>query len=50
MDITGVSWSIGGLHDRAWKERSVFGKIRYMSYGGAQSKFDVKAYIHSILP
>ena len=47
---TGVSWSIGGLHDRAWKERSVFGKIRYMSYGGAQSKFDVKAYIHSILP
>ena len=45
----GISWSIGGLHDRAWKERSVFGKIRYMSYGGAKSKFDVKAYINSIL-
>lgn len=46
---TGVSWSIGGLHDRAWKERSVFGKIRYMSYGGAKSKFDIKAYINSNL-
>lgn len=28
--------------DRAWKERPVFGKIRYMSYNGAGSKFDVK--------
>jgi len=41
----GISWSIGGVHDRAWGERPVFGKIRYMSYAGARSKFDVKAYI-----
>ena len=27
----GVAWSIGGVHDRAWGERPVFGKIRYMS-------------------
>ena len=40
----GIAWSIGGLHDRAWGERPVFGKIRYMSYGGCRSKFDVRAY------
>jgi deoxyribodipyrimidine photo-lyase len=45
---TGIAWSIGGVHDRAWKERPVFGKIRYMSYNGACSKFDVKAYIKKV--
>ena len=42
---TGIAWSIGGVHDRAWFSRPVFGKIRYMSFGGARSKFDVDAYI-----
>ena len=42
---TGIAWSIGGLHDRAWKEREIFGKVRYMSYNGARSKFDIDAYI-----
>ena len=41
----GIAWSIGGVHDRAWNERPVFGKIRFMSYGGCASKFDVKRYI-----
>jgi len=41
----GVAWCIGGIHDRAWPERPVFGKIRYMSYNGCKSKFNVKAYI-----
>jgi deoxyribodipyrimidine photo-lyase len=41
----GIAWSIGGVHDRAWKERPVFGKIRYMSYGGSKSKFDVNLYV-----
>ena len=41
----GIAWSIGGVHDRAWGERPVFGKIRYMSYQGCKSKFDVKKYI-----
>ena len=41
----GIAWSIGGLHDRAWAERPVFGKIRYMSYRGCQSKFNVKKFI-----
>jgi deoxyribodipyrimidine photo-lyase len=44
----GIAWSMGGVHDRAWGERAVFGKIRYMSYNGARSKFDVKSYINRI--
>lgn len=41
----GIAWSIGGVHDRAWFERPIFGKIRYMSFGGAKSKFAVQKYI-----
>ncbi|MHA2392694.1 MAG: deoxyribodipyrimidine photo-lyase [Promethearchaeota archaeon] len=41
----GIAWSIGGVHDRAWGERRVFGKIRYMSYEGMKRKFNVKKYI-----
>lgn len=40
----GIAWSIGGVHDRAWFGRAIFGKIRYMSYGGCRTKFDVRAY------
>ena len=42
--IVGVMWSICGVHDRAWTERPVFGKVRYMNYAGAKRKFDVSAY------
>lgn len=41
----GVAWSVGGVHDRAWTERPVFGKIRYMNYNGCKRKFDVVSYI-----
>uniref|UniRef100_A0A0D9XI42 Deoxyribodipyrimidine photo-lyase n=1 Tax=Leersia perrieri TaxID=77586 RepID=A0A0D9XI42_9ORYZ len=41
----GCMWSICGLHDQGWKERPVFGKIRYMNYAGCKRKFDVDAYI-----
>jgi deoxyribodipyrimidine photo-lyase len=44
----GIAWSIGGVHDRAWGSRPVFGKIRYMSYNGCKSKFDVKKYIEKV--
>ena len=44
---TGCAWSIGGVHDRAWTERPVFGKIRYMNRNGAARKFDVDEYIKS---
>jgi deoxyribodipyrimidine photo-lyase len=44
----GCAWSIGGLHDRPWFERKVFGKIRYMNRSGAERKFDVNKYINKI--
>ncbi len=40
----GIAWSIGGVHDRAWFDRPVFGKIRYMNANGCARKFDVNAY------
>jgi deoxyribodipyrimidine photo-lyase len=42
---TGCAWSIGGIHDRAWVERPVYGKIRYMNRNGAARKFDLNSYI-----
>lgn len=42
---TGIMWSMGGLHDRPWKERSIFGTVRYMSYNGCKRKFNVDQYI-----
>lgn len=44
----GIAWSIGGVHDRAWQERLVFGKIRYMNAAGCRRKFDVDGYISSV--
>ncbi|MCG7843814.1 MAG: deoxyribodipyrimidine photo-lyase [Methanomassiliicoccales archaeon] len=40
----GAAWSIGGVHDRAWGERSIFGKVRYMNLSGARRKFDVDLF------
>ena len=44
----GCAWSIGGMHDRAWGEREVFGKIRYMNRKGCERKFDVGRYIEDL--
>ena len=44
----GILWSIAGLHDRPWFERSVFGKIRYMNASGLRRKFSVDEYINRI--
>jgi deoxyribodipyrimidine photo-lyase len=44
----GCAWSIGGVHDRAWFERPIFGKVRYMSYNGCKSKFNVDRYIEKV--
>jgi len=41
----GIAWSIGGVHDRAWFTRPVYGQIRYMARSGCDRKFDTKAYI-----
>ena len=43
--VTGCMWSICGVHDTAWAEREVFGKVRYMNYKGCTRKFDVKGFV-----
>lgn len=40
----GCMWSICGIHDMGWKERPVFGKIRFMNYNGCKRKFKVALY------
>jgi len=40
---TGVAWCFG-KHDRAWKERAIFGKVRYMNDKGLRRKFDIETY------
>lgn len=39
-----VAW-LFGLHDRPWKERKIFGKIRYMNAAGLERKFDIERYV-----
>ncbi|KAF8379312.1 hypothetical protein HHK36_028745 [Tetracentron sinense] len=41
----GCMWSICGVHDQGWKERPIFGKIRFMNYAGCKRKFDVDGYV-----
>jgi len=45
--FTGVAWCFG-KHDRPWKERAIFGKIRYMNDKGLKRKFDADKYIKKI--
>lgn len=42
-----VAW-IFGLHDRPWKERAIFGKVRYMSASGLERKCDIGAYVQKV--
>ncbi len=42
--FAGVAWCFG-KHDRAWKEREIFGKLRYMGYEGLKKKFHMAEYV-----
>jgi deoxyribodipyrimidine photo-lyase len=44
----GIAWSMVGKFDRAWSERAVFGKIRYMSPDSTGRKFDSKHYVQQM--
>ncbi len=46
---TGIAWSLGGVHDRAWGEREIFGKVRTMTYQGCKRKFNIREYTDRIL-
>jgi deoxyribodipyrimidine photo-lyase len=45
--FTGVAWCFG-KHDRAWFERNIFGKVRYMNDNGLKRKFDADGYVKKI--
>eukprot|EP00455_Lapot_gusevi_P007645 TRINITY_DN13260_c0_g1_i3.p1 TRINITY_DN13260_c0_g1~~TRINITY_DN13260_c0_g1_i3.p1 ORF type:complete len:559 (-),score=80.12 TRINITY_DN13260_c0_g1_i3:10-1479(-) len=44
----GCAWAIGGVHDRGWTERPIFGKVRFMNYAGCKRKFDIAAYVQRV--
>ncbi|AHY47479.1 FAD binding domain of DNA photolyase [Rubrobacter radiotolerans] len=42
-----VAW-VFGQHDQGWKERAVFGKVRYMSSGGLERKAKPEEYVEKV--
>ena len=42
-----VGW-LFGLHDRPWQEREVFGKVRTMTTGGLDRKYDMDGYLERV--
>jgi len=42
-----IGW-IFGLHDRPWKERDIYGKVRIMTAGGLERKADPAAYVQKV--
>lgn len=44
----GIAWALLGKFDRAWSERPIFGKIRYMSGASTGKKFNSKRYIEQM--
>ena len=44
----GCMWAICGVHDQGWKERDVFGKVRYMNYAGCKRKFKIAEYVERV--
>ncbi|RZU41671.1 deoxyribodipyrimidine photo-lyase [Edaphobacter modestus] len=44
----GIAWAILGKFDRAWSERPIFGKIRYMSAASTGTKFNSRRYMQQM--
>jgi len=45
----GIAWAMGGVHDRPWFDRPIFGTVRYMSGASTGKKFDSKRYIRQVM-
>src|SRR5580704_11315497 len=45
----GIAWAMGGVHDRPWFDRPIFGTVRYMSGASTGKKFDSKRYIEQMM-
>jgi len=43
----GVAWCFG-KHDRPWKEREIFGNVRFMNKKGLERKFNMDSYLKRI--
>ena len=43
----GVAW-IYGVHDRAWPQRAIYGKVRCMMASGLERKCDISAYLDKV--
>ncbi len=43
----GFAWCFG-KHDQPFKERAIFGKVRWMSCTGLERNFDIDAYVRKI--
>ena len=43
----GVAWCFG-KHDRPWKERPIFGTVRYMNANGLRRKFNIDKYVKKV--
>ena len=41
----GILWALGGLHDRAFRDFFVTGKIRKMSFNSIKRKFNIYEYV-----
>ena len=44
----GILWAIGGLHDRAFTDYPVTGKIRRMTYQSIKRKYDLDNYLKNV--
>lgn len=45
--FAGIAWCFG-KHDRPWKERGVFGSVRYMNMKGLDRKFNMRKYVEKV--
>jgi len=43
----GVAW-IYGVHDRAWPQRPIYGKVRCMMASGLERKCDIHSYVNKV--
>jgi deoxyribodipyrimidine photo-lyase len=43
----GVAWCFG-KHDRPWKEREIFGSIRFMNKSHLEKKFNMDSYLQKV--
>ena len=46
---SGIMWTFGRF-DRAWTERTIFGKIRYMTSDSTKRKMKLKTYLTTYGP